>query len=184
MDLDDGRGPRVGRRRQPPPQPAAPPGPSIAEPPLTIEDLDVYELNGDGHTISRHCDTTRGADAVRLAENPWLMATGSFLSVAVAQDAVQACVDGNRDDVVAWRRGDEGRRVILHDTGAMIGDVLRRQDWLAGNVTPVPTSAVLVVLRRNPSYPSGFAVRTAYPVRTDRPATIRPVRIPLEEHTP
>ncbi|MDQ2960810.1 MAG: hypothetical protein M3R48_07140 [Candidatus Dormibacteraeota bacterium] len=184
MDLDDGRSPRAGLRRPAPPQLPAPPGPRLAEPPLTIEDLHVYELNGDGHTICRHCDTTPGADAVRLAENPWVAATGSFLSVAVAQDAVQGCVDANRDEVVAWRHGDDGRRVITHDTGAVIGDVLRRRDWLAGDVTPVPATAVLVVLRRNPSYPSGFAVRTAYPVRTDAPATIHPTRIPLEEHTP
>ena len=175
MELDD------GRAVTPPAATAvavAPPPPE----PVTIESLDVYELNGDGHTLRRHCDRTPGADAERLADNPWLTATGSFLSADVAQAAVAECVAACSDEVRAWLAGSDGRRILVHDCGRPIGDVLRRADLVRGITTPQPTSSVLTVLRRHTEYPGGFVVKTAYPVR--RITTARPVRVELEDGAP
>ncbi|MHB8717960.1 MAG: RNase A-like domain-containing protein [Candidatus Dormibacteria bacterium] len=157
MDLDDGRDVR-----------RAAPAVAVASPPLdavTIEPLQVYELNGDGHTIRRHCDRTPGADAERLADNPWLAATGSFSSVDVAQAAVAECVATCSAEVRAWLAGTDSRRILVHDCGRPIGDVLRRADLVRGVTTAETTSTVLVVLRRHTEYPGGFVVKTAYPVR-------------------
>src|SRR5487761_1682872 len=116
MQLDDERGPRRPRPGRIPGSRSAPRVPAPPALPVIVEDLRVYELNGDGHTIARHCDPTPGADAARLATHPWLPATGSFLGVATAQRAVEACVDANRDEVIAWREGDGGRWVLTHET--------------------------------------------------------------------
>ena len=179
MDLDDGRDVRRPSVAAVAPRPAAPtPGQ-----PVTIEALEVYELNGDGHTIRRHCDRTPGADAERLADNPWLAATGSFISVDVAQAAVAECVAACSDEVRAWLAGPDSRRILVHDCGRPIGDVLRRADLAHGVTTPLSTSSVLTVLRRHTEYPGGFVVKTAYPVRrVTVPAP--PVRIHLEGGPP
>lgn len=132
--------------------------------PLQIEPLRVYERWGDGHTISRHCGTTPAVEADRLRCHPLLPATGSFPDVATAQRSVEACLAVHRAEVERWRRGSYARLVIDHDMGEVIGDVLERRRWAAGDSIPVPASKVRVVLRRSRRYVAGFAVLTSYPV--------------------
>jgi hypothetical protein len=168
MELDGGYDrPRVrpSTRRRPPGVPRL-----RARTPLTVEPLEVYERNGDGHTLERHCGSSPAVESDRLARHRELPATGSFADVATAQRSVEACVAANRDDVGSWRAGQRPRLVIDHDTTAVIGGVLRRSRWAAGDGMPLPASALRVVLRRNPAYASGFAVLTAYPVRHDPPS--------------
>jgi Bacterial CdiA-CT RNAse A domain len=162
MELDGGYDrPRVrpSMRRRPPDLARL-----RARTPLTVEPLGVYELNGDGHTLERHCGSTPAVESERLARHPELPATGSFTDVATAQRCVEACVAANRDEVTSWGVGQRPRLVIDHNMKEVIGGVLRRSRWAVGDGTPLPASALRVVLRRNPGYPSGFAVLTAYPV--------------------
>ncbi|HEY7926275.1 MAG TPA: RNase A-like domain-containing protein [Candidatus Dormibacteraeota bacterium] len=142
--------------------------------PLSVESLAVYERNGDGHTLGRHCASSPAVESDRLARYRELPATGSFTNAATAQRAVEACVAANRDDVVSWRAGYQPRLVIHHPMNEVIGGVLRRSRWAAGDTLPQPATALRVVLRRNPAYPSGFAVLTAYPVRHDPPSRSLP----------
>jgi hypothetical protein len=132
--------------------------------PLQIEPLRVYERWGDGHTISRHCGTTPAVEADRLRCHPLLPATGSFPDVATAQRSVEACLAVHRAEVERWRRGSYARLVIDHDMRDVIGEVLQRSRWAAGDRSPLPATAVRVVLRRSRRYRAGFAVLTAYPV--------------------
>jgi Bacterial CdiA-CT RNAse A domain len=132
--------------------------------PLEIEPLRVYERWGDGHTVSRHCGTTPAIEAERLERHPTLPATGSFPDLATAQRSVEACVVANGAAVERWRRGGRSRLVIDHDMGEVIGDVLERKRWAAGDPRPLPASVVRVVLRCSSRYPAGFAVLTSYPV--------------------
>jgi Bacterial CdiA-CT RNAse A domain len=131
--------------------------------PITVEPLEVYERCGDGHTVSRHCGTTPTLEAERLAEHPWLEATGSFPDVPTAQRCVEACVAARRVEVERWRRGARARLAISADMHEVVGDELRRSGWEAGE-PPQPATAVRVVLKRDSAYRSGFAVLTAYPV--------------------
>jgi hypothetical protein len=173
MELDGGFDrPRVrpATRRRPPGVPRL-----RARTPLTVEPLEVYERNGDGHTLGRHCASTPAVESARLARHRELPATGSFNDLATAQRAVEACVAANRDDVRSWRAGQRPRLVIDHDTREVIGGVLRRSRWAAGDSIPLPASALRMVLRRNPAYVSGFAVLTAYPVRHDPPSRSLPM---------
>lgn len=151
--------------------------------PLTVEPPQVYERNGDGHTLSRHCASTPAVESERLARHRELPATGSFIDAATAQRAVQSCVAANGDDVVRWRAGQRPRLVIDHDMAEFIGGVLRRSRWAGGDSVPLPANSLRVVLRRNPAYASGFAVLTAYPVRHD-PATRSLPLPPLPAHLP
>lgn len=161
MELDGGlQGPRrspVPRRRHAPRRRVG------VEAPITVEPLEVYERDGDGHTLSRHCGTTPAVECERLARHPELPATGSFSDAATAQRAVEECVDANRDSIAAWRRRRSPRLVIDDHADHPVGAVLTRARWLAGARLPEPARSVRVVLRRNPAYPSGFAVLTAYP---------------------
>jgi CDI toxin RNase A-like protein len=131
---------------------------------LEIEPLRVYERWGDGHTVSRHCGTSPEVEAERLRRHPMLPATGSFPDVATAQRSVEGCVGANRPEVERWRRGGRSRLVIDHDMREVIGNVLQRSRWAAGDSAPLPATAVRVVLRRSRRYAAGFAVLTAYPV--------------------
>jgi hypothetical protein len=132
-------------------------------PTLVVEDLDVYERRGDGHTILRHCEITPHEEAKRLAQHPWLAATGSFPEVSTAQRCVEACVGANRTTVERWLRGGLPRLAIRVDMHTVVGDELQRTGWEAGE-PPRPVTGVRAVLARNPNYRSGFAVLTAYPV--------------------
>lgn len=134
-----------------------------ARTPLTVEPLGVYESNGDGHTLKRHCASSPAVECERLARHPELPATGSFTDVATAQRCVEACVAANRGAVTSWRPGGKPRLVIDHDMKEVIGGVLVRSRWAAGDSMPLPASALRVVLRRHTGYASGFAVLTAYP---------------------
>ncbi len=136
---------------------------------ITVEPLDVYELRGDGHTIVRHCEVTPEEEAERLAEHPWLAATGSFPEVWTVQRCVEACVAADRLEVERWRRGELPRLAIRVDMREVIGDELQRARWEAGE-PPEPVTGVRVVLARNPTYRSGFAVLTAYAVAAASPA--------------
>lgn len=133
--------------------------------PFSVEPLGVYDRRGDGHTVSRHCGTTPQLEAERLARHPWLRATGSFPDVATAQRCVEACVAANRAQVERWRRGGRARLAIGVEMHEVVGDELLRGRWEEGRA-PLPATAVRVVLKRNRTYPSGFAVLTAYPVGT------------------
>src|SRR5450759_5361723 len=93
--------------------------------PISVEPLDVYDRRGDGHTVSRHCGTSPQVEAERLAEHPWLAATGSFPDVATAQRCVEACVAAKRAEVERWRRGGRSRLAIGVDMHEVIGDELR-----------------------------------------------------------
>jgi hypothetical protein len=131
--------------------------------PISVEPLEVYERRGDGHTVSRHCGITPAVEAQRLADHPWLEATGAFPDLPTAQRSVAGCVAANRREVERWRRGARSRLAISADLHEVVGDELRRSRWEAG-LPPMPATAVRVVLRRDPTYRSGFAVLTAYPV--------------------
>ncbi len=131
--------------------------------PISVEPLEVYERRGDGHTVSRHCGTGPAVEAERLAEHPWLEATGAFPDVLTAQRCVEACVAAHRTEVERWRRGARARLAISVDLHEVVGDELRRSRWEAGE-PPQPATAVRVVLKRDSAYRSGFAVLTAYPV--------------------
>jgi hypothetical protein len=133
--------------------------------PISVEPLEVYDRRGDGHTVSRHCGAGPGVEAERLARHPWLPATGSFPDIRTAQWCVEACVAANRTEVQRWRRGGRARLVIGLEMHEVVGDELRRARWEEGRA-PVPATALRVVLKRNRTYPSGFAVLTAYPVTT------------------
>ena len=141
-----------------------------AHAPLTVESLEVYERSGDGHTLGRHCGATPELEAERLARYRELPATGSFVDGATAQRAVEACVSANRDQVLAWRRRGGSRLAIAGHLDEVVGGVLRRSRWAAGDTALLPARALRVVLQRSPHYASGFAVLTAYPVRHDPPA--------------
>lgn len=137
---------------------------------LDVEQLDVYDRRGDGHTLSRHCAVPLEALAERLREHPALPATGTFPDAVTAQRCVEACVDAARHAVAAWQRGDRPRLALQHDMGEDIGTVLT-QRALRSDAHPQPqdATAVRVVLRRNPAYAAGFAVLTAYPVVVPAP---------------
>ncbi len=142
--------------------------------PMSVEPLDVYERRGDGHTVSRHCGTTPEKEAQRLRDHPWLPATGSFPDVATAQRCVETCVALNRAKVERWRRGGLPRLAIGVTMDEVIGNELRRDRWEAGQ-PPLPASSVRVVLKRNRTYPCGFAVLTAYPVNPNgHPYSVQP----------
>jgi hypothetical protein len=130
---------------------------------VTLEPLEVYERNGDGHTLRRHCGLAPGDEVRRLEHHPELRATGSFTDRATAQRAVEACVAANHPLVAAWPWGARPRLVIAHAMDEVVGDVLTRAGCARGDVDPQPASGVRVVLQRNPRYTSGFAVLTAYP---------------------
>ena len=151
--LDQPRAQRRGRHR-PRPRPARGTG---------VESLDVYERNGDGHTLRRHCGVPPELEGLRLERHPWLAATGSFPDLATAQRAVESCVTANHDKIAGWRWDERPRLAIRCDMGEVIGGVLTRAAWLAGETRPRPASCVRAVLQRNHRYPSGFAVLTAYP---------------------
>jgi hypothetical protein len=131
--------------------------------PLTVEPLEVYERNGDGHTLGRHCANSPAVESDRLARHRELPATGSFTDATTAQRSVEACVAANRSEVADWCEGQTLRLVIDLDTEAVIGSVLTRSRWAAGDAIPAPATALRVVLRRHTGYASGFAILTAYP---------------------
>lgn len=173
MELDAGRTPSVppSRHRR---SPVRGQDPLAAGAPLRAEPLEVYERRRDGHTLGRHCDATPDLGAARLAAHPALPATGSFTSVAVAQAAVDGALGARAAEVRAWLRSGRQRLAFTHRGEGQIGWVLRRSRWAAGHPQPLPASDVRVVLRRHSHYPAGFAVLTAYPVRRDPAAAIRP----------
>lgn len=120
--------------------------------------LDAHEALG-GHTIERHVARTDEELLARLESQPNISASSSFPDQATAEAAISEALSRNADDVDAFVGGTGPSVLVLQEPlGTTTGRSVARGSTEVQDVT-----GVRVVLRRDPSSPTGYRIQTAFP---------------------
>ena len=119
--------------------------------------LAAHEAAG-GHLLARHVGLSESQLASRLASQPGISAASTFLSRAVAEDAVAATIHANEVKIASWLAEGGTRAVVTHTMKTPVGLTMTR-----GSAAATETSGVQLVLTRDVSSPLGFRILTGYP---------------------
>jgi Bacterial CdiA-CT RNAse A domain len=109
-----------------------------------------------GHTIGKHVKKTPTELAQRLAMEPRVNVSSSFVDRARAEAAIARVLDGNRQAIASWLTDPELPLKLRGDFGEIVGVSVTR----GGKA--VTTSKLRVILKAEDS-DLGFYIRTAYP---------------------
>ncbi|MFI6088500.1 RNase A-like domain-containing protein [Streptomyces sp. NPDC051218] len=124
------------------------------------------EGKNGSHTIDRHVDKTISGMRRRLRENPGLKADSRFTGEAKAQHFTEETLarPKNQRKISTWlSKGPKGKLELDADfPGQHTGLHLTRYNFTHGEPTSW-VSRVRVVLKADPSTPSGYRVLTSYP---------------------
>lgn len=120
--------------------------------------LDFHEAAG-GHTLERHVGKTEAELAQRLETDRRISAASSFTNRSIAEAAIGEAIGKNERPIASWLRTRGNRYSIDYNANRIVGITLRRR---ASKATP--TSRLKIVFDRSPKLPSGYFIRTAYPV--------------------
>jgi len=118
-------------------------------------DLDRHEDSG-GHMVKKHVGKTEEDLRARLAAEPDIPATSTFLSRAEAEAAVSAILRGKTSEVNFWL-GQQTKKVLVLEGPFKGGLVLQR-----GATASVEATRVRIILQRNGT--GGWYVLTGYPL--------------------
>ncbi len=134
-----------------------------AAPHFAVEPLRSYE--GLGHTVSRHVDLERGELVSRLENEADISASSRFTDLETAQRVVEQGIREKAAEINDWLetggRGPFNGDVTLKE---VIGVVLTRAAYERGRRQPQAATRIHFVLIKSADHPSGFYVKTAYPV--------------------
>jgi hypothetical protein len=141
---------------------------------LPREPLAAQEGPDAGHTIARHANSL-AEDRARLQREPWLGASGSFLDRRTMERAVARALDAEACDILEWRGSAGSREPFIREVmfDRPVGRNLTREDLAAGR-GPRECAGVRVVLFPDPGRPTGYHVRTAYPVEAPPSPVVLP----------
>ena len=110
------------------------------------------------HTLSLHVGQQEPALAMRLLLEPNIRAAGSFSSRSAAEAAIADVLAAREAQVAGWLTSGGHLPGLTHQLPWSPGVSLVR-----GQNDAVSAFTVLVVLRRDPSLPTGFRILTSYP---------------------
>jgi uncharacterized protein with GYD domain len=126
-------------------------------------DLERFEGVDRAHVLAVHCRETAPELIDRLRFDPDRPRVSTFRDRATAQQAVQQAIDANQQDVSAWLASAKPELLrIRSEADGVVGEVLTRENWLAGRGL-VDTRRLRIVLQRSGASPTGFIVLTAFP---------------------
>ncbi|HEU5268975.1 MAG TPA: RNase A-like domain-containing protein [Jatrophihabitans sp.] len=109
-----------------------------------------------GHTILKHLGKTRAELVDRFRTEPELEWSSSFHDRQVAEAAIAAGLDNNRQAIRAWLRQPMQVLRFEIDIGTEVGRSIARDGTMVG------TSKLRVVLRKEDTM-LGYYIKTAYP---------------------
>lgn len=143
--------------------------------PDALEDLLMHEARG-GHALSRHLTPLQEV-ADRLRRDPNVHASGTFLDIASANDAVKLAVKEHAAEISGWL-ADPSRRndpfIAESLVGKPIAVSLTRVQMDNGDPA-TPVDSVRIVLFQDPAMSSRVLVMTAYGTATPPPEAEIPV---------
>ncbi|MCT9077219.1 RNase A-like domain-containing protein [Streptomyces fulvoviolaceus] len=129
-------------------------------------DVKGDEGKNGSHTIARHVDQTIAGMRRRLRENPNMDEVSRFVDESAAQRFTDETLTQSRNQqrVSDWiARGPRGKLELEHEFHEPTGLYLTRYNFTHGEPTTWVNN-VRVILKADPSAPSGYRVLTAYPV--------------------
>ena len=132
-------------------------------------DLQAIEKGGIGqpHTLERHVGKSDAELRERLATER-VPASSTYDSLASAQRSTDFVIgdSANQSRIGAWlERGARGTQLLDGTVpGAPVGRVMSRAEGAAGRSAQT-TSDAQVVLKADPSSPSGYTVLSSYPTK-------------------
>ncbi|MFC7492813.1 MULTISPECIES: RNase A-like domain-containing protein [unclassified Nocardioides] len=119
--------------------------------------LSAHEGPTRGHTLKKHVGKSDEQLLKRLQDEPEIPMSSSFADQATAERMVSEELARRSADVEAWLAGSR-RRLILNDWGPGIAGRSAARDGIVSDV-----EGIRVVLQRDPTMPSGFTIKTAFP---------------------
>ena len=119
--------------------------------------LKAHEKHGS-HTLERHVGRTDEQLLARFETNSRMKYSSSFPDKATAESAIGDLLHARKADIAAWLKSDGGKLTLNGRAG---DDIIGRVADRAGNFFDV--SGLRVVLRKDPSFPDGYRIWTAFP---------------------
>lgn len=118
----------------------------------------VYRLDDKGHAIEKHIGKSDKYLKRRL-DTEDIYAASTFETMEEAEDAIRLVLEKRKDAIERWLRvGQSGQNAFHAKTGYPVGRVMFRNDDKGQKGT-----GVRIVLFRDPVYPHGYGILTAYP---------------------
>lgn len=120
--------------------------------------LQVHEDLG-GHTLERHVGRSDESLLQRLADDQGISASSSFPDREAAERIISDTMARNQADIDAFANGSGGPVLVLNESfPTPTGRSVAR-----GSTDVQDVNGVRIVLRRDPSSPTGYRVQTAFP---------------------
>ncbi|MEV7441466.1 RNase A-like domain-containing protein [Streptomyces sp. NPDC091204] len=126
-------------------------------------DIAGDEGNNGSHTIERHVTMTTRDLRARLRSNPGMDAASRYIDEASAQRFTDAAMLKHQKEIGEWLANPKKKKLdfSMHFNDAT-GMSLTRENFKNG-IAAQWVNGVQVVLKRDPSAPSGYRVLTSYP---------------------
>jgi hypothetical protein len=119
--------------------------------------LQTHESAG-GHLIEKHVGKTDDELVNRLSQEPKITGSSSFPDRATAERVVSETIDANQVQISQFLSGKGKTLVLKCDAGHYVGNIISKEQ-----TTPIGTSKVTIVIKRDASTPAGYRIQTEYP---------------------
>ncbi len=123
--------------------------------------------HGQTHVLTKHVGPTLADDIARLQREPHIRGAGGFTDLATAQSAVDRTIANPLAQKAIGLFIDRAGQATLPlprvALGETIGHDLSRSDFANGNMRLTDETTATVVLIKDPTFPEGYRILTAYP---------------------
>ncbi len=121
--------------------------------------LAAHEAAG-GHLLLKHVGQSESQLMQRLASEPTITGSSSFYDRATAESAISDTLAVRQPEISAWLASSKPQFKVEYSLPKDVGITVTR-----GASSAVDTSNLRLILRRDPTMPSGYRIHTGFPTQ-------------------
>lgn len=119
----------------------------------------AHEAAG-GHLLLKHVGQSETQLLQRLANEPGISGSSSFYNRDTAESAIARTLDAKQAEVRAWLNTSKPQMKIEYTLPENVGITIDH-----GMTNAIDTSNLRLILRRDPSMPTGYRIHTGFPTQ-------------------
>jgi filamentous hemagglutinin len=109
--------------------------------------------------LLKHVGQSEQALMKRLADEPHISGSSSFYDRATAERGVSGALDARQAEISTWLSGNKPQMKIEDTRPDPVGITISRDTMQA-----IDTTNLRLILRRDPSMPTGYRIHTGFPI--------------------